>query len=265
MDPITTAAAIAAASSAATSGGNMAVQSAQNKKARAWSTKENEKAYQRQLEMWEKSNLYNSPAAQMERFKAAKLNPNLMYGQGSAGLSSSPTPNYNAPEGQFKLPEINDPVTPALSQWSNMTTQDVQRDNVRAQEQKTRIDSNIALITAMDKLAQFRAKSPYYPELAKYNKNQEYHKMNIAAMNYQLKANESTVSNYLMDHGKLEVSRKLMNNQLETKKQQLLNYSLDAAIMEQRKALGAWQVYWGNKTKGANTAFGTINPVSLIK
>lgn len=50
------------------------------------------------LDMWNRNNEYNSPQAQMERFKAAGLNPNLIYGQGSPGLSSAP-PQQNAPQG----------------------------------------------------------------------------------------------------------------------------------------------------------------------
>lgn len=34
---------------------------------------------------WDIENAYNSPAAQMERFKAAGLNPNLIYGQQNSG------------------------------------------------------------------------------------------------------------------------------------------------------------------------------------
>lgn len=37
-------------------------------------------------------NLYNSPAEQLKRFKDAGLNPNLIYGQGSAGNQPSATP-----------------------------------------------------------------------------------------------------------------------------------------------------------------------------
>ena len=33
------------------------------------------------LEDWNRQNEYNSPEAQMRRFKAAGLNPNLIYGQ----------------------------------------------------------------------------------------------------------------------------------------------------------------------------------------
>lgn len=81
---------------------------------RKWQTEENEKAYQRNralaeqqnnlnveqwqrerqaaLEDWNRENAYNSPAAQMERYKAAGLNPNLIYGQSNtAGSMASPS------------------------------------------------------------------------------------------------------------------------------------------------------------------------------
>ena len=54
----------------------------------------NERMQQRQnqwnLEQWNRNNAYNHPVAQMQRLKAAGLNPDLMYGQGTPGLSSAP-------------------------------------------------------------------------------------------------------------------------------------------------------------------------------
>lgn len=42
--------------------------------------------------MWHMQNEYNTPSAQMERFRAAGLNPNLVYSQGNPGnAASSPT------------------------------------------------------------------------------------------------------------------------------------------------------------------------------
>jgi len=50
----------------------------------------NEQMYQRQradaLTDWDKQNAYNSPSQQMQRYKEAGLNPNLVYGQ----MSNSP-------------------------------------------------------------------------------------------------------------------------------------------------------------------------------
>lgn len=66
---------------------NAAWQGALNKKTRKW----NEKMYRIQREDaladWNRQNEYNSPAAQMQRFKDAQLNPHLIYGQANEGGS----------------------------------------------------------------------------------------------------------------------------------------------------------------------------------
>lgn len=50
------------------------------------------------LEQWERENFYNSPISQMARLRAAGLNPDLMYGQGTTGNSfSSPQMTSGAP------------------------------------------------------------------------------------------------------------------------------------------------------------------------
>ena len=62
-----------------------------------WTNAANEEMQQQQnkwnLEQWHRNNAYNHPAAQMQRLKAAGLNPDLLYGQnagGAMGNSSSP-------------------------------------------------------------------------------------------------------------------------------------------------------------------------------
>lgn len=59
---------------------------------------QNERDRQFQLDMWNATNTYNSPASQMERLKAAGLNPNLVYGNGSAtNTASNITPTASKP------------------------------------------------------------------------------------------------------------------------------------------------------------------------
>jgi len=58
---------------------------------------EAEKAYQREIEMWNMMNAYNSPEQQMARYQAAGLNPNLIYGSGSSAGNTSQLPKYNPP------------------------------------------------------------------------------------------------------------------------------------------------------------------------
>lgn len=48
------------------------------------------------IEQWNRENAYNSPAAQMARYKAAGLNPDLMYGQQNLAAAS---PEMTAGEG----------------------------------------------------------------------------------------------------------------------------------------------------------------------
>lgn len=45
--------------------------------------------YQRQVDFWNMQNRYNTPKAQIERLQAAGLNPNLIYGSGSANTGNS--------------------------------------------------------------------------------------------------------------------------------------------------------------------------------
>lgn len=54
--------------------------------------------YSKDLEMWNRGNVYNNPMEQMKRLKAAGLNPNMVYGSGSAaGMAAGQLPKYNAP------------------------------------------------------------------------------------------------------------------------------------------------------------------------
>lgn len=74
--------------------------------------REAELAYQRQLEMWGQQNLYNSPAAQMQRFRDAGLNPHLIYSQGNAGNATS-MPSYQPAEQRYQYQPMS--VAPAIT------------------------------------------------------------------------------------------------------------------------------------------------------
>lgn len=77
---------IMAGSSLLGSGLNAASQGSMNRKTRRW----NEKMYGMQradaLADWNMQNEYNSPVSQMQRLRDAKLNPNLVYGNGADAM-----------------------------------------------------------------------------------------------------------------------------------------------------------------------------------
>lgn len=60
-------------------------------------------AYGKDLEQWERQNLYNAPTQQMARLREAGLNPNLVYGSGSAAGVTSPakSPQYQTVRTDF--------------------------------------------------------------------------------------------------------------------------------------------------------------------
>lgn len=102
-----------------------------------WQQQENEKAYQRSLNMWNLQNEYNSPTQQMARIRAAGLNPNLVYGNGVTGNSSGPTPQYEP--AKFNAPTMqayrgwNLGISDAISQFLAYRTAKAQVDNMEAQ------------------------------------------------------------------------------------------------------------------------------------
>jgi len=102
-----------------------------------------EYAYSKDLEMWNKGNEYNSPAAQMERLKAAGLNPNLVYGSGSvAGNASGSLPLYNAPTVKY---DYKPPVDwgNVLSSFQDVQLKQAQIDNVKAQTEGVNLSNQL--------------------------------------------------------------------------------------------------------------------------
>lgn len=126
-----------------------------NKKTREW----NEKMYgiQRQdaLADWQMQNAYNSPAAQMERLRAAGLNPNLVYGHGADAqggvVRSTDVKGWNPQAPQFDLGSVSGQYFNTQMQQAQidlleqqMTLREQELRNKIAQEYKTYADTLLA-------------------------------------------------------------------------------------------------------------------------
>jgi len=87
------------------------------------------------LEFWNMTNAYNSPAEQMKRFQEAGLNPALMYSQGQPGLAPSlKSPDTSPPE--LRNPEWGNMLTGGLGMINEIADLDIkqaQTDNLQAQ------------------------------------------------------------------------------------------------------------------------------------
>lgn len=94
--------------------------------------------YDRDVEMWERNNAYNSPEAQMERLQKAGLNPNLVYGTGAVGNTSGQTPKYQAPRMDYTgrmtpdLTGLGFAVNSGMAMYNDFQLKQAQIDNVKA-------------------------------------------------------------------------------------------------------------------------------------
>lgn len=86
-------------------------------------------------QQWNRTNEYNSPQEQMKRYQAADLNPNLIYGSGSASAgNASPAPEMaKISDSYFGNPL---PLTEHLSAFTDYSVKQAQTDNLKSQTTK---------------------------------------------------------------------------------------------------------------------------------
>lgn len=133
--PFPVAAAITGAAGIASSFLNAGSQRRTNRDSQAWNEKMFELQGQRDMANWHMTNEYNSPQAQMKRLQEAGLNPNLVYGNGSA-VNTASSPHASAPAGwNPKAPEMDlgSPARSAIDTFFNVKMKDAQLDNLQAQ------------------------------------------------------------------------------------------------------------------------------------
>ena len=71
-----------------------------------WQQQENERAFQRDLQMWDMQNQYNSPAAQRERIEAAGGNAMLAFGNGTQLSTGNSTERPSLKPAEAIMPNI---------------------------------------------------------------------------------------------------------------------------------------------------------------
>lgn len=139
-----------------------------------WQQQENEKAYQRSLNMWNLQNEYNSPTQQMARIRAAGLNPNLVYGNGVTGNSAGSAPQYEP--AKFNAPTMqayrgwNLGISDAISQFLAYRTAKAQVDNMEAQNSLIR-QQTATEATKQANIAASTARSEFDLNMAKHLKD----------------------------------------------------------------------------------------------
>jgi hypothetical protein len=121
-----------------------------------WNRKYNEKMYDKQradaLSDWQRAADYNSPQAQMIRYKQAGLNPNLIYGS----ATNSPMAQMRNPDLQTsELPpqQINrNSIGDSIGTFQNLKLNQQQVDNLEATNEQIRANTNYINLKALTEL-----------------------------------------------------------------------------------------------------------------
>lgn len=110
---------------------NAVVDGVNTRAARRWQEKMSQWQRNANLTDWSMQNEYNSPASQMERLKAAGLNPNLVYGNGAQQSAASVIKGASPPGTSASRSNINGGQ--AVSSFLNAQQMKLQNDNLKAQ------------------------------------------------------------------------------------------------------------------------------------
>jgi hypothetical protein len=95
------------------------------------------------LKMWHLNNQYNTPSAQMQRLQQAGLNPNLMYQNGTTGISQGATSSASGSAMQAFQPDFSSGVDSILSYQLQKQLTDAQVANIDAQTEKTKVGTQL--------------------------------------------------------------------------------------------------------------------------
>lgn len=134
--PLPAAAIIGAGATLAGSLFNAGSTAKQNKKNREFAQQQYEREKADSLDMWNKQNSYNSPEQQMQRLKAAGLNPHMVYGNGSAVNTAGDikTPHANPYKGEAPQLDVPEAVNSYFNTQTNqqvLSNQKLQGDLLR--------------------------------------------------------------------------------------------------------------------------------------
>lgn len=116
------------------------MQKAENEKNREYNLKLAQMQNQWNIEQWQRENDYNSPIAQVQRLRAAGLNPDLLYGGGVSNTSaSSPPMTAGAPSSPTQLVGMPHSVDDYL----DAKLKQAQIDNINADTEKKGSEASV--------------------------------------------------------------------------------------------------------------------------
>lgn len=202
---------------------NAASTARQNRLSREWQEKMYGVQRQDALSDWNMLNEYNHPSSQMQRLRDAKLNPNLVYGNGtdvtSGSVRSSSTGNWSPIAPKIDLGDV---VSGGIATYYDMQLKEAQTDNIRTQ---TTVQLQDALLKAamIGQVEATTGKAKADTDMTKYELGykQEIQDMSIEALQQSiLKTRADTKA--MLDENERKAAMQASNLQLAA--EAILNY-----------------------------------------
>lgn len=180
------------------------------------------------LQQWERENEYNNPLNQMQRLKAAGLNPNLVYGNGAGQSTAAPSPQLTS--GSPSMPQDMS-LMASRPTIGTIMAQGLQNEMMRAQIDKvkaeTRSEGYQADILASD--AAFRD--------AINQGNIDLGNMQIKGIDSSIKLNSGELEKLRKEMSKLDAETKNLILEYDKIKSSIANLDADTAIKRLRDSM----------------------------
>lgn len=184
------------------------------------------------IEQWERENEYNSPEAQMERMRKAKVNPDLFVGGGAQNLAAhSPQMTAGAPSTPTDMSALGQ--VPTLGQAIQTALRDsmigAQIDNIKADTEEKRANASI-----LSSDAKFRD--------AINQGTLNLQNMQIQIDSSQLKLNDAQISEYRAKVSNLEQETKNLVAEYDKIRATIKNLDADTASKRLHDSLDSSKV-----------------------
>lgn len=250
------------ASQNATNKANIQMMREQNE----FNRQEAEKARDFQVDMWNKSNDYNTPAQQMQRLTEAGLNPNLVYGNGTSDMTAAAVPSTNMARAS-STPTLQNPSVAAMNiaqALASIKVQNQQAENMEQQNKNLaedtrskRINNDILENTQTEREDLVRLEKriktydrnivmnkAYQESLHSEEREKELQKLDIDLTYYA----DNAKTNNEMAHTQLNNAIKIANKQVELMNSEMLKNRALATQANIDYQLKKWELDFKNKT-----------------
>lgn len=185
---------------------------------RKFAEKQSNIAHQRDLEQWSRQNAYNDPAQQMQRLKAAGLNPNLVYGtgaSGASGMAKSSVPGYTPAKGEMPTNAFSG--VGILNLYNDLRIKKVTADRIKEEVEyirQKRINESLRTNILGYDVYQKGELSPYFIEMRKDEQRKTALQVQQEGVKLELLDRNLTKEEVLIEKMKAEKLKIEFGNQL---------------------------------------------------